>query len=312
MATIAGLPRIPIGTWPTEVRRLDAVSDELGVEIWAKDEETSGAWGGNKVRKLEFILHEAREEGIGTLVSWGAGTSNWAAALALHGRDAGFRVVLGLGGALPSDYRALYGALGTDLVRMPRLTLAPLALVGARARAGRAALFIPVGGSSAIGDLGTAQLGEEIAQQAGDHMPTPRAVFVATGSTGTAAGLVVGLGLGGLRAPVIAVKVSDWPYGSRALLDARLKKVAQRVRELGFGSFRPVPVVLDTDHLGRGYGKPTVESRAAIELAARDELELDPTYAAKAFAALTTAARGGRPGPYLFVATSPRRPVPLP
>ena len=313
MATIADLERIAIGAWPTQVRRLDATSEELGVEVWVKSEETGGAWGGNKVRKLEFILHEARKGRVGTLVSWGAGTSNWAAALAMHGHDAGFRVSVGLGGKVPDDYRALYDALGTVVVTAPHLMLAPVALVAARARAGGSARFVPVGGSGTIGDVGTAQLGEEIAEQvASGQLPGPRAVFVATGSTGTAAGLAVGLGLAGLRVPVVAVKVSDWPFASRSLLNRRLAKVLHRARELGLGRIDPVPIALDTDHLGRGYGKPTPESRVAIELAAREGLVLDPTYAAKAFAALVTAARSGRPGPYLFVATSPERPVPVP
>lgn len=301
-----------IGTWPTQVRRLDATSDELGVEVWAKVEEACGAWGGNKVRKLEFILHSAHVDRIRTLVSWGAGTSNWAAALALHGTAAGFRVALGLGGTIPRDYRALYEHLDMMVVRTPLLTLAPIALAAARGRAGSSARFVPVGGSGTIGDVGTAQLGEEIAQQVGAELPAPRAVFVATGSTGTAAGIAVGLGHGGLRVPVIAVKVSDWPYASRGLLNIRLRKVGQQVRARGIGPIDPVPVVLDTAHLGRGYGKPTAGARAAIQLAGRDGLDLDPTYAAKAFAALVAAARSGRPGPYLFVATSPRRPVPIP
>lgn len=308
--TIAALERMSIGTWPTAVRRLDATADELGVEVWVKSEETCGAWGGNKVRKLEFILHSARQDDVGTLVSWGAGTSNWTAALALHGHDAGFRVALGLGGKIPDDYRGLYGALGTAVVGAPHLMLAPVALAIARVRAGRGARFVPVGGSGTVGDIGTAQLGEEIAEQvASGELPEPRAVFVATGSTGTAAGLAVGLGLARLRVPVIAVKVSDWPYGSRGLLNRRLAKALHWARELGLDHIDPVPIVLDTDHLGRGYGKPTPESRDAIELAHRDGLVLDPTYAAKAFAALMTAARTGRRGPYLFIATSPTRPV---
>ncbi|HEV3472160.1 MAG TPA: pyridoxal-phosphate dependent enzyme [Actinomycetota bacterium] len=311
MGKIAALGRIPIGTWPTDVSRLTATSDALGVEIWAKSEETAGAWGGNKVRKLEFILHAAREDGVRTLVSWGAGTSNWAAALAMHGKAAGFRVALGLGGNVPDDYRALYGALGTSVVRTPHLMLAPVALATVRARAGASARFLPVGGSGTVGDLGTAQLGEEIADQvASSEIPAPAAVFVATGSTGTAAGLSVGLSLGGLRVPVIAVKVSDWPYASRGMINRRLKKVLEHARASRIAPIEPVPVVLDTDHLGAGYGKPTPAARSAIELAARDALVLDPTYAAKAFAALMTAARRGRPGPYLFIATSPIRPAP--
>jgi D-cysteine desulfhydrase len=307
------LPRIELGTWPTPVRRLAAVSNELGVEVWAKLEEDCGAWGGNKVRKLEHIFEEALRSRVHTLVTWGAATSNWAAAAALHGPPAGFDVVLGLGGTIPDDYARLYGDLGTRVFRFPHLVLAPLALAVARATAGRRVRYVPVGGSGTVGDLGSARAGAEIATAIGSgELPTPVRAFVATGSSGTAAGIAVGLGLGRAPIPVVAVKVSDWPYATMHMVTGRINSLLLRLEGLGIRNVVPAPWRLDRDHLGRGYGKPTPGSRAAIDLAAKDGLVLDPTYGAKAFAALIDHARHDRTGPYLYVHTSPVRPAPLP
>ena len=313
MVSIEDLPRVEIGTWPTPVRRLDSVSEQLGVEVWAKLEEDCGAWGGNKLRKLEHIFSEARRGGIARLVTWGAATSNWAAATALHGPACGFDVALGLGGRIPEDYRRLYDALGTRVIRLPRIELAPVALAAARVTAGRAARYLPVGGSGSIGDLGSALSGTEIASAiAAGEIPTPTNVFVATGSSGTAAGLVVGLGLGRAPVPVSAVKVSDWPYATTRTVTRRIASLLLRLEGLGIRNVVPAPWSLARGFLGSGYGKPTPEGRAAVDVAARDGLVLDTTYGSKAFAALIAHALQERNGPYLFVHTSPSRPAPIP
>src|SRR5687768_10406930 len=101
-------PRVDLGTWPTPVRRLDHASRSLGAEIWVKSEESCGTWGGNKVRKLEYILARVEATQARTLVTYGAGTSSWAASVALHASPRGFQVVLGLGGPVPDSLAALY------------------------------------------------------------------------------------------------------------------------------------------------------------------------------------------------------------
>ena len=311
LAALEDLPRLAIGTWPTPVRRLEEASRAAGPDIWVKSEEQCGAWGGNKVRKLEHLLHAARADGIGSLVSWGAGSSNWAAALALHGRNAGFEVTLGLGGSIPDDYVALYSKVGARVTALPRLTLAPVAFARALLGAPRPARFLPVGGSGTIGDVGAARAGVEIADAvAAGELPEPAHIFVATGTTGTAAGIAVGLGLARRNIEVVAVKVSDWPYATPTLLNKRRKGLSSTLSELLGIDVVSAPIWLETRYLGPGYSKPTPESRLAIELAARDDLYLDPTYGAKAFAALLDAARSTS-GPLLFVATSPTRPVSL-
>lgn len=301
---IDDIPRIEIGTWPTPLRRLDHTSEALGAEVWAKLEEECSAWGGNKVRKLEYLLNEAREDGITKLVAWGVGTSNWAAAVAWHGSHHGFETNAGLGGHLPDRYRRVYERSGTKLTVLPRLELAPLAATMARVGAGRNARLLPVGGSGGIGDIGATRLGSEIARAVeGGEIPSPDSIVVAAGSCGTVAGLVMGLNLAGITLPVIAVKVADWPYATSGMIARRVSNIRRR---LGRPATNPPHLDLEKRFLGRGYGHPTPESRAAIALARHDGLDLDGTYGAKAFAVLCDAARGG--GTYLFIHTSPGDP----
>lgn len=301
---IDDIPRIEIGTWPTPLRRLDHTSKALGADVWAKLEEECGAWGGNKVRKLEYLLHEARQDGITKLVAWGAGTSNWAAAVAWHGSQHGFEIGAGLGGHLPDRYRHVYERSGTKVTILPRLELAPLAAAIALARAGRNARLLPVGGSGGIGDVGATKLGSEIAHAIdGSELPSPDTIFVAAGSCGTVAGLVMGLQLAGTAVPVTAVKVSDWPYATSGMIARRVSNIRRR---LGRPGTNPPLVHLEKRFLGRGYGRPTSESRAAVALAHHDGLHLDGSYGAKAFAALCDTARKG--GSYLFIHTSPGDP----
>ena len=299
------IPRASIGTWPTPVRRLEHASNALGTEVWAKIEEDCGAWGGNKVRKREYLIAEARADGIEKLASGGVATSNWAAAAAWHGTRAGFQVQVGLGGYLPDRYRRIYEATTTEVTLLPRLELAPVAAVLARGRAGLGARMWPIGGSGGIGDIGATHAGLEIARAADDGlMPVPSSVFVAVGSCGTVAGIVAGLDIAESSIPVTAVKVSDWPYATPAMIDRRLTNIRKRLGLSGEGAAR---MTMELRFLGPGYGRPTLESRAAIALARRDGLALDGSYGAKAFAAMCAASRSG-PGPFLFVHTSPGEP----
>jgi D-cysteine desulfhydrase len=297
-----GFPRIGIGRWPTPVTPLERVSELLASEVWAKREDECGAWGGNKVRKLEHVLHEARSKDARKLVTFGAGSSSWAAALALHGAAHGFEVTLGLGGPVPHSYRALYREAETEVVSLPRINLVPAAAAAARARAGRGALILPGGGSGGIGDVGSARAGAEVADAIVEgELPRPIKVFVALGTCGTAAGLAAGLGLKDTSIPVTAVKVAPWPYATERLVRKRTNALVQRLQPSGIAA----PVIHEAGFYAGGYGIPGAAGLEAIDIARRDGLDLDPTYAAKAFAALVAEARARPGGPFLFLHTSP-------
>lgn len=301
------LPRLNIGSWPTPVRRMDLTSADLGQEIWIKVEEECGTWGGNKVRKLEYILAAAQRDGVETFVSYGAGTSNWTSALVFHAAPRGFHTVAGLAGRVPGDYATLYRRTGTKVVSVPWAALSLPVALAARMRAGRGARSLQPGGSG-DGDIGSVNAGFEIADAlATKELPVPRVIFVAAGTCGTAAGVAAGLAIRGIRIPVVAVRVTPLPLGTPRLIG---KRVADLLDMLGEKS--PAgPVIGDDRFFKPGYARQNAGSREAIDIAANDNVRLDPTYAAKAFAAVVDAARTSVRGPYLFLHTSPG-PLPLP
>ena len=301
-------PRLHIGSWPTPVVRMERVSNELGADIWVKLEESCGAWGGNKVRKLEYILAAARADGIGKLVSYGVGTSNWTAALAHHATAGELGVTVGLAGEIPDSYRPLYEHPGVTVVHSRMVNALPFVSAAARIRAGRAARSIPMGGTGP-GDVGSLHVGTEIATHIRlGEMPEPAAVYLPAGTTGTSAGVAAGLALQRRHVPVVAVKVAPWPYGTPA-------RVERHARALLGGEGRgdaaeSLRIAGDDRFLSPGYARANPASLEAIDIARRDDLELDGTYAAKAFAALIDRARTGRGETLLFIHTSPGPPPP--
>jgi D-cysteine desulfhydrase len=300
-------PRLPIGMWPTPVRLLPEVSELLGRRVYAKLEEECGAWCGSKVRKLEYLLPAARAAGTRTLVAYGAGESSWVAACAVHGTRAGFDVIAAVAGQIPAEYGALYRERGVRVLYRPRLGMLPVSLAMARARAGRDARVLPMGGSGDIGDVGSARAGLEIAAAVGDgSLERPRRVFVAAGTGGTAGGIATGLGLGGNPIPVVAVRVTPRPLGTKRLVHRRAVATASRMLPAfpAGNSDVVAPVLGDSRFHGPGYGQPGAAALEAILIARSDGLVLDSTYASKAFAALISAGRSGARGPLLFVHTS--------
>jgi D-cysteine desulfhydrase len=307
------LPRLSIGTWPTPVRRLDQASAELGTEVWAKVEESCGAWGGNKVRKLEYILAHAQNRGSKHLVTYGAGTSSWAAAVVLHGKAMGFEVTLGLGGDVPEHYQTLYEKRGVTVHKARSYNLTPLAAAKAVVAAGPKALRLAAGGSDRRGDLGSMSAGAEIADDVErGRLPWPSTIFVPAGTSGTAAGIAVGLGVNGIRVPIVAVRVTPLPLGTSTLVEYHAGLLLRFLKSKGAADVgaAAAPLTGEGRYFKPGYGAPNPASTEAIEMARRDGIELDPTYAAKAFAALVGAARAGRRGPFLLHLTSPG-PLPI-
>jgi D-cysteine desulfhydrase len=174
------------------------------------------------------------------------------------------------------------------------------------------------GGATPDGALGYVAAGLELASQIarGELLP-PRALYVAVGSTGTAAGLLVGLlqaarlGLGPSVPPrVVAVRIAPWPVTSRKRILGLATRASRRLAELAGDPSLALAaseigghLSVDGEELGPGYGFPTRAGLAAIDLFERAGLRLDPTYSAKAAAAFLRAAGAGEPGPLLFWST---------
>lgn len=286
-----GLGHVALGSAPTPVRPLDL---GLGVETWLKDESVFGddGWGGNKVRKLEWIIPEAQRRGVSTLFTVGGIGTHWGLACALYAGRHGLDTVLGLVDQPVDDHvreqLARLEASGARLYRFAstrRLKLAaPYLLVRHRP------WYLPAGGSNAFGTLAYVDVALEIAAQvASGDLPAPAAVVVPVGSGGTVTGLTLGLRMAGLDAHVLGVVVNDMlPLDARAMtrLAGRTSRLlADRgltdVPTLGEGDFDLRP-----DWLGATYGDPTPASVAEVARARDEGLALEPVYTGKSLAAL--------------------------
>jgi D-cysteine desulfhydrase len=309
------LAHLPLGSGPTPVRRLDEGAWGLSAETWLKDDGLfgDGPWGGNKVRKLEWIIPEAHRRGAGTVLSVGGIGTHWGLALATYGAEHGLRTVLGLIDQPVDDHvreqlRRLHASGATirrfRSSRSLRLRSPLLVLLGARG--GRPPWYVPAGGSNEFGALGYVDTALEIAAQveAGD-LPEPGTVVVPVGSGGTVAGMALGLRLAGLRSRVLGVVVNDALRLDGETTARLAERTAGLLRERGAADVPSISAAdLDTrsEWLGRCYGDPTPESVRAVEDAARLGLTLEPVYTGKSLAAMRDLG-GSLTGPVLWVQT---------
>jgi D-cysteine desulfhydrase len=311
------LRHLELGTGPTAVRPMPALGASRldGAEVWLKDESRfgDGGWAGNKVRKLEWIIPEARRRDARTVFTVGGIGTHWGLACALYGREHGLDTVLGLVDQPVDDHvraqLARLEASGAQLHRFAsarRLRLAAPWLMLRNRRGRRLPWYVPAGGSNAYGVLGYVETALELAAQvAQGALPAPATVVVPIGSGGTAAGLALGLRLAGLQSQVFGVVVND-SFPLDAPVIARLaNRTADLLRDHGardLPSIAPEDLVTRFDWLGATYGDPTPASVRMVEAAARAGLELEPVYTGKALAAVADLA-GTLPEPVLWLNT---------
>lgn len=313
-----GLPHLALGQTPTPVRPLTGIA-EGPAPVWLKDEGSfgDGGWGGNKVRKLEWLLPEARRRRRRSILTFGGLGTNWGLATALYGRKEGLEVALALVDQ-PRDahVEAQLGRLrasGAKLhfTRSRSRTLVTLpGLIVRHTRAGRRPLILPPGGSSAVGLVGYVEVAFEIAAQVrAGELPEPAVIVVPVGSGGTAAGLMLGLPMAGLATRILGVVVSDQPKLDPSGLAGRARATCRLLRRRGCRVPLPEPdpgrITVVRDWLGAGYGYPTPDSGRAVADGTLAGLTLDPVYTGKAMAALRVMNAEGRlgPGPVLFLNT---------
>ncbi|MFE3029302.1 1-aminocyclopropane-1-carboxylate deaminase/D-cysteine desulfhydrase [Nocardia tengchongensis] len=316
------VPHLSLGAAPTPLRRLPPFPG-TETEIWLADEGAfgDGGWGGNKVRKLEWLLPDVARRGRRTILTVGGLGTNWGLATALYAREQGLATVLALVDQPVDEHvRAQLERIRnsgatvyfTHTVARTALTV-PWLL--ARHRTGSTLPYLlPAGGSSPLGLLGYVEVGLELAAQvSAGVMPEPTHIVTAVGSGGTAAGLALGLTVAGLRTRVVGVVVND-----KLRLDPRsLLRTAGRTERLlrARGAHLPKNVALTADRLllvrdqlGPGYGHATESGRAA-QISARENagLHLEPVYTAKAMAAILDPRRGFGAGPIVYLHTDGTR-----
>ena len=264
-----GLPCVPITTIPTAVRCCAALSDHAGAaSIHVKcDDQTGPVYGGNKVRKLAFLLGRARKLGTTTTLTFGAAGSNHALATAVYARQVGMGPISMLvpqvnsrkvGANLLRHFAT--GATLHHFRRRDEVSRATMAIVCEARRRGEPRPFIiPAGGSAPLGTVGYVNAALELkAQIIAGELPVPDRIYVASGTMGTCVGLLLGLQLAELDTQVMAVRVTTPPFTSLEkgeLLYRRtlglLRKLDPAVPALRFPASR---FILRDDYLGPSYG----------------------------------------------------------
>ena len=301
---LARFPRRRYTPAPTPLEPLRHLTRELGgAQIWIKRDDLTGlTGGGNKTRKLEFLVADALAQGADTLITQGAVQSNHCRLTLAAAVKEGMRCRLVLEQRVAGSYRpeASGNNLLFDLLGVEAITVvdggtdmaAAMAQVAddVRAAGGRPYL-IPGGGSNALGALGYVACAEELLQQSFEQGVSFDRVVVASGSAGTHAGLLVGLTGCNAGLPLIGINVRR----PRAEQEGNVHALALSTAELAGAPAPPREAVACRDEwVGPGYSLPSPEMVEAVRMLARLEgVLLDPVYTGKAMAGLIGLVRRG-------------------
>lgn len=302
---LARFPRVSLGHLPTPLEPMDRLSEELGgPRIWVKRDDCTGlSSGGNKTRKLEFLIADAIEHGADTIITQGATQSNHARQTAAAATKVGMECYILLEdrtGSNDKNYN-LNGNVLLDRLHGATISKRPngadmnseMNQLAARLKElGKSPYIIPGGGSNAIGALGYVNCARELVDQSESNGLKIDALVHATGSSGTQAGLVTGLA-------AIKSDIHLLGIGVRAPQEKQegmVYELAVRTAEyLGTGvSIDRASVRANCDYVGSGYGVPTEGMVNAVKLLARTEgLLFDPVYSGKGLDGLLDQIRNG-------------------
>jgi len=304
------LPYLCFGEYPTPVEKNDSLCAAVGVKnLYIKrDDMSANLYGGNKIRKLEFILAHARKRGVREVMTYGSAGSNHALATAVWARELGIRSISMLTPQNNAHYVRKNLLLGQQFgARMFSFRGKHAMRFGSLIQCARAFFQygslpqrVPRGGSSPLGTLGFVNAAFELKEQidAGE-MEEPELIYVTLGSMGTAVGLILGLKAAGLRSSVVPIRVvPEFIANERkavrlfrrtnallASLDPSFPVFALRECDLG----------IRHEFFGEGYAHFTQEGIEAKKLVERFAgIRLEGTYTAKTFAALISDAKRNR------------------
>jgi L-cysteate sulfo-lyase len=304
---LARFPRLGLAQLPTPLEPMTRLSAELGgPRLWVKREDCTGlGFGGNKLRKLDTVLHAAVAAGADTLVSGGVVQSNSqrqvAAAAAKLGLGCHLAVYHGRVAPPTPEYarsgnallNRLFGAQLHDVPWSGDRNAAIEALEAELRAAGKRTFLVPYGVSSPLGAVGYASTILEIAEQARAAGFRPAAIVHCSGSAGTQAGLVVGAALALPDTRIVGIDIDAEPARVRADV-IRYATAAAALLDAAV-TVEDAAVEVVAGHAGPAYGVPHPATIEAIRLAgAREALVLDPVYAGKGLAGLIALVRGGR------------------
>jgi D-cysteine desulfhydrase len=295
---LAKFPRRRYTEGRTPIEKLARLSAELGgPTIYMKRDDLLGlAGGGNKTRKLEFLVAEALDQGADTLITCGAVQSNHCRLTLAAAVKEGLKCRLVLEERIPGSYKPDSGGNNFlfQLMGVEKITVAPggsdmmaamQAVADEVAGEGRKAYVIPGGGSNPVGATGYVACAEEILAQTFDVGINIDRIICASGSAGTHAGLVTGFYGNNSNLPVIGINVSRPKIDQEELVYDLVQKT---VKHIGLNSDIPREAVVCFDeYVGPGYSLPTAEMAEAVRMLARLEgVLIDPVYTGKAMAGL--------------------------
>ena len=301
---LSRFPRVKLAHLPTPLEPMTRLSKALGVEIWIKRDDCTGlSTGGNKTRKLEFLMAEAEAQGADMVMTQGATQSNHARQTAAAAAKLGMECHILLEdrtGYNNANYNGngnvlldhLHGASTEKFPGGHNMVEEMEKAAEAKRAEGKNVYVIPGGGSNATGALGYVNCAFELLAQANDMGLRIDRVVHATGSSGTQAGLVTGLCAMNSGIPLLGIGTrAPQPKQEQMVYDLALKTA----EKLGCaGVVKREHVMANTDYVGEGYGLPTESGVEAIAMFAElDGILLDPVYSAKGAAGLIDLARKG-------------------
>lgn len=300
----AGFPRLPITHEATPLESLPRLSEQLGCKLWIKRDDCTGlAGGGNKTRKLEYLLADVQKAGADTLVTIGGLQSNHARQTAAAAAKFGFAcelVLESVEGTPKKDYpdngnMLLDKILGANIHKLKKgqdCQTYTDKLIKALKAEGKKPYLIPVGGSNKIGALGYVRCASEIVQQIKEQRVELDQIVLASGSAGTQAGLLAGLIMEKVDIPVLGIAVSRDTEAQQALVQTLLEETLEY---MGLDpALAKGRVYADGGYYGPGYGITTPETIEAVQLCAQQEgILLDPVYTGKGMAGLIDKCRTG-------------------
>jgi D-cysteine desulfhydrase family pyridoxal phosphate-dependent enzyme len=291
-------PRHLLARMPTPIQRLPRLSGMLGAQIFCKRDDLTGfGFGGNKIRKLEYLLHEATDAACDCLVTCGSNQSNWCCMVSVAGAVLGLDVYLVLGGPVPER--------DTGNLRLERIAGARISHIdtcedsvledGCRDLAaslqarGRHPYRMVMGGSNGLGSLGYVDALREVIEYERSAQLRFSKIFHATGSGGTQAGLVAGSVLESWQGDIVGIAVS------RSREEQSVKVGAILADMFGTRGIHDTKVIVDDAFVGGGYRQRSDACAEALEIFARVEgIFLDEVYTGKAAAGLIEYGRSGR------------------
>ncbi|SER45839.1 D-cysteine desulfhydrase [Lentzea xinjiangensis] len=295
---LSAFPRVALGTWPTPLEDAPRLTAALGgARVLVKRDDVNGLGaGGNKLRKLEFLLGQAIERGADTVITFGALQTNHGRQTAAACAKLGLRCELVLTAKVPMKGEAYEESGNIVLDHMFGANVHICADADEAATAYEEvvhdrAVTLPVGGSNGLGTLGYVAAAAELAGQLADRGIRAATLVVPQGSGATAAGIALGTELLGWPGTVHAVSVSHTAEEAGQELRALAAEAAALLGEPA-PALRHVTVTDDT--IGPGYGVPTPEVWDVLKLFAETEgVLLDPVYTGKAAVKLREVAAGG-------------------